>query len=254
MKPQFQTSFGKISFNPNWDNKGQGIFFASNRQVFNNLFYLNLAKRKVNTIANYRGSNLEAVQNPVNDEIALILTTSGNAEVWLAEDPFSKPKRVTRNGSNEGNITWSPKGNRILVTSDVENYSQLFEVILTTGEIIKIPTNISSICTEPNWNPVNSDLVAFTALISDQYQICEFDFSKGKTTILTSTNTNSISPSWANDGRHLFYIEKTSEGQGQIMIIDTAKAGSLPKKLHDSSLGNFSDLNFFYPKENYFKF
>ena len=27
-----QTSFGKITFNPSWDNQGQGIFFTSNRR------------------------------------------------------------------------------------------------------------------------------------------------------------------------------------------------------------------------------
>ena len=79
-----QTSFGKITFNPSWDNQGQGIFFTSNRQVFNNVYYLNLANRKVSTIANYRGSNLRAVQNPRSNQIALILSTSGNPEVWLA--------------------------------------------------------------------------------------------------------------------------------------------------------------------------
>ena len=31
-----QTSYGKITFNPSWDNTGRGIFFTSNRKVFNN--------------------------------------------------------------------------------------------------------------------------------------------------------------------------------------------------------------------------
>ena len=41
-----QTAFGKITFNPSWDNTGTGIFFTSNRKIFNNIYHLNLASRE----------------------------------------------------------------------------------------------------------------------------------------------------------------------------------------------------------------
>ena len=72
------TNFKKITFNASWDNQGQGLFFTSNRQLFNNIFYLDLNSRKITTIANYRGSNLRAVQNPRNSQVALILSSTGN--------------------------------------------------------------------------------------------------------------------------------------------------------------------------------
>ena len=61
-KAQPHTSFKKITFNASWDNGGSGIFFTSNRKVFNNIYHLDLASRRISTIANYRGSNLRAVQ------------------------------------------------------------------------------------------------------------------------------------------------------------------------------------------------
>ena len=39
-----QTSFRKITFNPSWASNGQGIFFTSNRQVFNNIYFLSLVR------------------------------------------------------------------------------------------------------------------------------------------------------------------------------------------------------------------
>ena len=78
-----QTSFSKITFNPSWLNNGKGIFFTSNRKVFNNIYLLSTDDRKISTIANYRGSNLCAVQNPRSSQTALILSTSGNPEIWL---------------------------------------------------------------------------------------------------------------------------------------------------------------------------
>ncbi|MEC8777531.1 MAG: hypothetical protein VXX28_00765, partial [Verrucomicrobiota bacterium] len=113
-----QTSYGKITFNPSWDNTGRGIFFTSNRKVFNNVYHLDLTSRKVSTIANYRGNNLRAVQNPRSSQIALILSTTGNPEVWLAANPQAKPQRLTRNKSNESGPSWSADGRRLIITSD----------------------------------------------------------------------------------------------------------------------------------------
>ena len=113
-----QTSFSKITFNPSWSTKGDGIFFTSNRKVFNNIYFLSIADRKITTIANYRGSNLAAVQNPRSSQTALVLSTSGNPEIWLAANPLSRPVRLTKNRSNESGPTWSPDGRRMLVTSD----------------------------------------------------------------------------------------------------------------------------------------
>ena len=42
-----QTAFGKITFNPSWDNHRHWIFFTSNRKIFNNIYHLNLASRKI---------------------------------------------------------------------------------------------------------------------------------------------------------------------------------------------------------------
>ena len=113
---QPNTNFNKITFNASCGNQGQGIFFTSNRQLFNNIFYLDLSSRKISTIANYRGSNLSAVQNPKNPQVALILSSTGNPEVWIAPYPNSKPKRLTRNKSNESGPCWSSDGRRLIVT------------------------------------------------------------------------------------------------------------------------------------------
>ena len=242
-----QTSFGKITFNPSWDNRGQGIFFTSNRQVFNNVFYLNLANRKVSTIANYRGSNLRAVQNPRSNQVALILSTSGNPEVWLATSPSSKPSRLTRNRSNESGPSWSSDGRRLLVTSDSRGKPQIYEVSVSSGQLTRIPTNISSHCTEPNWNPLDSSKFAFTAAISGGFQVCEYDFSSRKTRILTQGKNHSMQPCWASDGRHLYFTERSVSGSTRIMILDTELEGSRPIPLHGASFGNCSQVSFYYP-------
>ena len=167
---QPNTNFNKITFNASWGNQGQGIFFTSNRQLFNNIFYLDLSSRKISTIANYRGSNLSAVQNPKNPQVALILSSTGNPEVWIAPYPNSKPKRLTRNKSNESGPCWSSDGRRLIVTSDSRGKPQLYEVSLSTGSLTRISTNVSSHCTEASWNPRDSSKISFTAAVAGGFQ------------------------------------------------------------------------------------
>lgn len=242
------TNFKKITFNASWDNKGQGLFFTSNRQLFNNIFYLDLSSRKISTIANYRGSNLSAVQNPRSSQLALILSSTGNPEVWIAPYPNSKPKRLTKNKSNESGPCWSSDGRRLIVTSDSRGKPQLYEVSLSTGALTRIATNVSSHCTEASWNPLDPSRIAFTAAVGGGFQIFEYSFNERRSKQVTKGSAHGLQPTWLNDGRHIIYTERSSKGGTRLMIIDTELEGAQPKALHGANFGNCSQASFYYPK------
>jgi len=241
-----QTSFGKIVFNPSWNNSGAGIFFTSNRQVFNNVYHLDLSSRKVSTVAKYKGSNLCAVQNPKSSQTALILSTSGNPELWLGSTPYSRPRRITNNKSNESGPCWSPDGRRLIVTSDSRGKPQLYEVSLSSGVLSRIPTNVSSHCVEAAWNPVHSERIAFTAAVGGGFQVFEYNFSTRASRMITSGVNHAMQPCWANDGRHLFFTQRSSGGALSIMVVDTEFEEARPVMLHDKKFGNCSQPSFFY--------
>ena len=240
-----QTSFGKITFNPSWDNSGKGVFFTSNRKIFNNVYHLDLASRKISNVASYKGSNLRAVQNPRTNQVALILSASGNPELWLAENMGSKPRKVTNNRSNESGPCWSPDGRRMIVTSDSRGRPQLYEVSLSTGRLSRIPTNISSHCAEASWNPVDPTRIAFTAALGGGFQVCEYSFADRKSKVLTQGSQHGMQPTWARDGRHLYYTERASNGATRIMLLDTEFDEAKQIPLHDSSFGPCSQASFF---------
>jgi TolB protein len=241
-----QTAFGKITFNPAWNNSGAGLFFTSNRKVFNNIYHLDLATRKVATVANYKGSNLCAVQNPKSSQTALILSSSGNPELWLGSTPYERPRRITRNKSNESGPCWSPDGRRLLVTSDARGKPQLYEVSLSSGVLSRIPTNVSSHCVEATWNPVDPSRIAFTAAVGGGFQIFEYDFRKRASRMITKGKDHAMQPCWANDGRHLFFTSRKNGGSTRIMVIDSEFEEAVPIPLHDKSFGNCSQPSFFY--------
>jgi len=243
-----KTNFKKITYNASWSADGRGIFFTSNRHVFNNVFYLNLGDNRISTIAKYKGNNLRAAQNPLTGQVALILSSSGNPELWLADRANARPKRVTRNKSNESGPCWSPDGRRLIVTSDARGKPQLYEVKLASGALSKIPTNVSSHCTEASWNPRDSSKVAFTAAVGGGFQVCLFDFGTRKSRILTQGTSHSIQPCWVNDGRHLIFTQRSRGGAQRLMIIDTEGEGAKPEAMHGKSFGNCSQASFFYPR------
>lgn len=240
------TNFKKITFNASWDNQGQGLFFTSNRQLFNNIFYLDLSSRKISTIANYRGSNLSAVQNPKNSQVALILSSTGNPEVWIAPYPNSKPKRLTKNKSNESGPCWSSDGRRLIVTSDSRGKPQLYEVSLSTGLLTRIATNVSSHCTEASWNPRDSSKISFTAAVGGGFQVFEYSFKARKSRQLTKGVGHALQSTWLNDGRHILYTERSVKGSTRLMILDTELEGAQAKALHGSNFGNCSQASFYY--------
>ena len=82
---------------------------------------------------------------------------------------------------------------------------QIYEVSVSSGQLTRIPTNVSSHCTEPNWNPLDSSKFAFTDVVSGGFQVCEYDFSSRKTRILTQGTNHSMQPCWASDGRYLYF-------------------------------------------------
>ena len=165
-----QTSFSKITFNQVGRPREMAFFLQAIERSLT-IFTFSIADRKITTIANYRGSNLAAVQNPRSSQTALVLSTSGNPEIWLAANPLSRPVRLTKNRSNESGPTWSPDGRRMLVTSDARGKPQIYEVSLSTGKLTRIATNVSSHCTEPSWNPVHSNIFAFTAAVNGGFQV-----------------------------------------------------------------------------------
>ncbi len=243
-----QTSFGKMTFNPSWNNNGTGLFFTSNRKVFNNIYHLDIASRRVATVANYKGSNLRAVQNPRTAQTALILSTSGNPELWIANTPYERPRRITNNKSNESGPCWSPDGRRLILTSDTRGKPQLYEVSLSTGLLSRIPTNVSSHCVEAAWNPIDPSRIAFTAAVGGGFQIFEYNFNNRASRMITRGSDHSMQPSWANDGRHIFFTSRSRGGATEIKIIDTEFEEAKPIPLHDRKFGNCSQPSFLYTR------
>lgn len=214
------------------------------RNGFPDIYSIDIATGKRNLFAGFRGLNIGARFNPGGNAVAMILSGTGNADLYVSNIRGRDMRRLTRTPFIESDPSWSPDGQRIVLTSDRLGKPQIFTIPASGGTMKRVPTNISGYCAEPDWNPRNSRLIAFTANMGGEFEIVLYNFDTARSTVLTKGTGDAMEPCWTNDGRHLIYTERTSRHR-RLTLLDTETGRTTP--LHDLNLGDVSQARFFYP-------
>lgn len=235
---------------PKWSPDGHNILYTSYHEShFPDIFMIDVKTKKRTTIANYRGTNTGGVFNPTGDCIAMVLSSSGNTELYIAKFISEKgkwfPERLTHNKSLEASPCWTQDNNKILFTSDRLGGPQIYEMNINDQKVRRIPTNISRYCAEPVVNPLNPKLIAFTAAIEKTFQVVLYDTEREESCPLTKGPDDYIEPFWTNDGRHLIITHRIGT-RNELCLIDT-ETGKLTV-LHTDAFGYASMASFLYPK------
>ncbi|MGE9289598.1 MAG: biopolymer transporter Tol [Puniceicoccales bacterium] len=239
------TNGKKDSLSPKLSPDGGKILYTTYAPTgFPDIYEATLASGRSTPFATYKGTNTGATYSPDGSRVAMILSSSGNAELYVSAATGRYPKRLTNNRSLEASPTWSPDGSKIVFTSDQMGKPQLYGISSSGGSMSRLPTNISGYCSEPAWNPRNDRLIAFTAAESGRFQVALYDTATRKSKFLTTRAGDAIEPAWLNDGRHLLYTARES-GHTRLYILDTETGSSSP--LHSQRFGNASQANFVMP-------
>lgn len=205
---------------PRWSPDGSRLLFTTYFKTgFPDIYAINTRTGAREPIATYKGTNSGGTFSPDGSRIAMSLSGSGNSEIYVADARGRNARRLTTNKSLEASPSWSPDGRRLVYTSDAMGRPQLFVISVNGGAPQRIPTNISNYCTEPVWNPVHADQIAFTASIGGGFQIALFDFKTRQSKQLTQGGS-SLEPAWCNDGRHLVFTRREG-GRQRLMLLDT---------------------------------
>ncbi len=246
---QAVTQDGSESVSPRWSPDGTRILYTGYyRSGFPEIYVLDLADKSRRVIARYRGTNTGGTYSPNGSRIAMILSSPGNPELYIADAEGRRPRRMTDNRSLEASPCFSPDGSRIVLTSDPMGVPQIYVIGIDQRSrqnqgMRRIARNVSGNCSEPVWNPANSDQIAFTLLQGGNFQIGLYRFSTDEVEVLTQTGGDSVEPSWTNDGRHLLYTLRAS-GRKQLRILDTVTRKSVA--LHSLQVGDTSQPCFVY--------
>jgi len=229
---------------PSWSPDGTKLLYTTYYKTgFPDIYMIDLLSGRKIPVATYKGTNSGGEYSPNGRNIAMSLSSAGNAEIFVAASIDNKPRRLTTNKSLETSPTWSPDGRRLAFTSDARGKPQIYEMSANGGPMRRIPTNVSSYCSEPTWNPVKENLIAFTAAVSGGFQIALYDFKTRSSQILTSVSQSAVEPTWMNDGRHLVFTQRQN-GRMRLMLLDTES--KKVSSLHVPDFGDASSASFAY--------
>ena len=224
---------------PRWSPDQSSLLFTSYyNSGFPDLFKMNLKTKERSTVAAFKGTNTGGVYSPNGRAIAMTLSVQGNSDLYIINLDTQILKRVAKTQSIESNPSWSPEGDELVFMSDKLGKPQLYRIDASGGQIKRIRTEISKYCTEPEWNPLDRDLIVFTASIDGKFQIVQYSFKEGESVLLTDAPGGALEPSWMPDGRHLVYTERYKKGLTRLMLVDSVTKKVSP--LHSGKLGAVS--------------
>lgn len=211
---------------------------------FPDIYRIDLRSGQRTTFAGFKGTNSGATFSPDGNWVAMILSGSGNSEVYVGNAQGRQLRRLTRSASLEADPAWSPDGRRLVLTSDQMGGPQIFTMDLQGRSLTRVRTDISRNCSEPVWNPRDPDQIAFTAAMAGEFEVALYRFSENRSTVLTRGAGDAVHPHWLADGRHLIYTERTSRYR-RLMLLDTVTGNQT--RLSPAELNNAEQAAATYP-------
>lgn len=213
---------------PRWGPDGTKLIYTSYfRSGFPDIFQIDLQNYQRTSFVSFKGTNSGARFSPNGQQVAMVLSGEGNAEIYVGNAQGRQIRRLTRTDAVEASPSFSPDGRRLVFTSDAAGGPQLYTMPVAGGSIRRVPTNISGYCAEPDWNRVNENKIAFTMSIGGGYQVGVYDFTKRASEQASRAPYDAVEPCWLADGRHLVYTQR-DQRTSRIYILDTESGRSTP--------------------------
>ena len=144
------------------------------------LYSIDLATNTRKVFASFKGSNTGGSFSRDGSKVALILTSSGNAEVWTANASGGGFKKLTNTKATESSPGFSPDGSKVVFASDFMGGPQIYTMPSSGGKMQRVNTRMSGYCSEPAWNPRDPNKIAFTAAAGKGFQVAVYDFKVGQ--------------------------------------------------------------------------
>lgn len=208
---------------PRWSPDGAKIVYTSYKSGFPDIYLIDLAQPRRDIFVNYKGTNQGARFSPTGRQVAMVLSGTGNSEIWVTDAQGHNPMRKTTSDTVKSSPCFSPDGSRLVFAS--QPGPQLWVMSVNGGDARRVTTGISGYCAEPDWSRANPNKIAFTMLEGRRYQIAVLDLASGKSTKVSNATFDGVEPSWLADGRHLVYTAR-DQRTSYLCILDTETGAS----------------------------
>ena len=193
------TTDNAIVAKPAWVPGKLALYYTSYALDNPDIFYHSLTTGKRSKIAAYSGLNTSAAVSPDGAKIAMVLSKSGSANIWVCSADGTNLKQVTY-GVEDSSPTWSPDGSWICFATKHNERRRLAKIPAGGGTVQYLSTTGAANPTEPDWSP-DGKWIAFTSQMGD-FNICVMpaDGSAPPSVLVSGQN-----PSWAPNSRTLAF-------------------------------------------------
>ncbi len=196
---QAVTSDGAIVAAPAWVPGRLALDYTSYKLGNPDIFYHNLSTGQRKVFAGFSGLNTKAAVSPDGTHVAMILSRSGNPEVWVCDADGANFRRMTSD-IEDSSPCWSPKGDWILFATKINGRRTLAKVSVDGGTVQRVPTPGALNPTEPDWSP-DGKWIAFTSQMGE-FDICVMAADGSKPPVVLVPGED---PSWSPNSRTLIY-------------------------------------------------
>ncbi|MCL5408833.1 MAG: LpqB family beta-propeller domain-containing protein [Candidatus Omnitrophica bacterium] len=210
--PDFLVNF------PRWmpDNK---IIYLSYRTGFPFLETMNLITDRTKTVLAQPGINAEPSVFHHDKKMAVVLSKTGNSEIYIVGFNGKIIRRITDFSSAVvASPAVSPNGKRIIFVLNRQGATKLWMLDTYGFGLKQLPVH-GYYLTSPSWSP-NGNYLAYVIGTSDGMAIQIYDFKTGYIKSLTNSFSWSESPSWAPDSRHIVFTRRNKNYRDSLWIVD----------------------------------
>lgn len=229
------TSHGSRSLMPHWNPAGTQLLYTTYfKSGAADVFTLNLATGQSKSFAAYKNTNTGGAFSPDGKIVALALSARGPMNIYLAPASGGKAKILVKDNDTSTSPSFSPDGKTVVFTSGTAGAPRLYTVPVSGGKKRQIKIPGFGYATEPAWNPVFPEKIAFCYNRSGKMAVAVYDMKTGlafDVGALTGSRRYSH-PVWCADGRHIVVTEEIGKSTG-LAIVDTGN----PKKAKFRRIG-----------------
>jgi TolB protein len=195
------THDGTLVGGPCWIPGGRELLYTSWKGGGEEILAHNLGTGDRRVFANYPGANLSPEVSPDGRKVAMILSRSGNPNLWVCNLDGSGLKQLTRTRDEDSSPTWSPNSQEICFVCR-SGRAELQKVSVNGGPARAVRVvGVYGNMTAPDWSP-DGKWIAFTSGSgSRNFTICVVPAEGGVAQKLVAGED----PCWAPNSRTIIF-------------------------------------------------
>ena len=215
------TGDGALCWSPTWLPDRSGFLYTACVKTYPAIYradFLPQGGVRRTPVANFSGLNTGGVVSPDGRLAAMVLSFSGNVELYVMNLSAKKLTRLTKTPhANEASPDWSPDGRTIAYVSDESGRPNVYLLAQGAPKGRRLVHGLQE-SVAPDWSP-DGTKIAFCGKSGGVYGIYVCD-TNGRHAKISPDGASYQDPSWAPDGRHII-ASKGPDGNRTLVLLDS---------------------------------